>query len=135
MAIKYLLDTCTVSLFVRGDPGVLKQVKKTSPRFIALSTITCMEIEYGLQLNPKIAPKIQGVIESFLQSITILPYEQADATSTAALRAKLKKQGTPIGAYDALLAGTALRRGLTVVTNNLSEFSRVSGLNVIDWAE
>jgi hypothetical protein len=39
----------------------------------------------------------------------------------------LEKIGTPIASYDLLIAGRALRRGLTVVTANTSEFSRVSG--------
>jgi tRNA(fMet)-specific endonuclease VapC len=49
------------------------------------------------------------------------------------LRAVLGKAGTPIGAYDLLIAGQALRRGLTVVTANTSDFSRVTGLSWEDW--
>jgi tRNA(fMet)-specific endonuclease VapC len=45
----------------------------------------------------------------------------------------LEKIGTPIGAYDLLIAGQALRRGLTVVTANTSEFSRVAELSWEDW--
>lgn len=113
---------------------VLARVKQTPPHLLAVSTVTTMEIAYGLQQNPVVARKIQTLIDSFLQSITILSYEQADAMATAALRAKLKKQGTPIGAYDALLAGAALSRGLSLVTSNVREFSYVSGLQVEDWS-
>lgn len=134
MAIKYLLDTCIVSLFIRGNPNVLVKLKETPPQFVALSTVTCMEIAYGLQLNPAVARKIQKMIEVFLQSVSVLPYEASDAQTTATLRAKLKSSGTPIGAYDALIAGTALSRGLTLVTHNMREFSYVSGLQVIDWS-
>jgi tRNA(fMet)-specific endonuclease VapC len=45
----------------------------------------------------------------------------------------LESRGTPIGPYDLLIAGQALQRGLTVVTANTSEFSRVSGLGWVDW--
>lgn len=49
------------------------------------------------------------------------------------MRATLEMSGNPIGAYDLLIAGQALRRGLTVVTANTTEFGRVSGLNWQDW--
>ena len=53
--------------------------------------------------------------------------------ATAAIRAALKLQGRPIGAYDALIAGTGVARGLIVVTSNVGEFNRVSGLQVENW--
>jgi tRNA(fMet)-specific endonuclease VapC len=45
----------------------------------------------------------------------------------------LKPKGRPIGAYDVLIAGTALARGLVVATSNIGEFERISGLLVEDW--
>ena len=49
------------------------------------------------------------------------------------LRAALERVGQPIGAYDVLIAGQALRRGLTLVTSNAREFGRVKGLLWEDW--
>ena len=49
--MKYLLDTCTVSDFVKGQPGVLARMKATAPNQIVVSSITRMEIDYGLALN------------------------------------------------------------------------------------
>lgn len=49
------------------------------------------------------------------------------------MRAALKTQGQPIGAYDALIAGCALARGLVLVTSNTREFARVEGLVLKDW--
>jgi tRNA(fMet)-specific endonuclease VapC len=51
--MNYLLDTCTVSDFVRGHPNVLARIKGTAPGLIAVSAITRMEIEFGLRLNPE----------------------------------------------------------------------------------
>ncbi len=53
--------------------------------------------------------------------------------AAAQLRASLNSQGTPIGAYDLLIAACALRRGLTIVTHNAREFARVGGLGLEDW--
>lgn len=131
--MKYLLDTCTVSDFVKGQPGVLTRIKATSPQLIAISTVTRFEIEFGLQLNPDRARKLAPVMDAFLSSITILPFEDADAQAAGAIRAALQKQGQPIGAYDVLIAGCALARGMVVVTSNLGEFQRIGGLQVENW--
>lgn len=131
--MKYLLDTCTVSDFVKGQPGVLARIKATPPKLIAISTVTRMEIEFGMHLNPDRARKLAPVMDAFLSSISILPLEDADAKAAGAIRAALQKQGQPIGAYDVLIAGCALARGMIVVTSNLGEFERVGGLQVENW--
>jgi len=49
------------------------------------------------------------------------------------IRSDLEKRGTPIGVNDLHIAGHARSEGLTVVTNNEKEFTRVSGLRVENW--
>ena len=39
----------------------------------------------------------------------------------------------PIGPYDLQIAAIALANGCTLVTHNISEFSRVRGLALEDW--
>jgi tRNA(fMet)-specific endonuclease VapC len=58
------------------------------------------------------------MICALLEDLDLLPYERGDATATAAVRAALSKRGTSIGPYDVMIAGTALRRGLVMVTSN-----------------
>jgi tRNA(fMet)-specific endonuclease VapC len=128
--MRYLLDTCTVSDFVKGQPNVLSRMKATPPRLIAISALTRMEVEYGLALNAERARKLASVLQAFYTAVSTLPFDEADALAAAAIRAALKMQGQPIGAYDVLIAGTALARGLVVVTSNLGEFQRVGGLQV-----
>ncbi|MBE7422355.1 MAG: type II toxin-antitoxin system VapC family toxin [Zoogloeaceae bacterium] len=129
----WLLDTCTVSDFVKGQAGVLARLKTTPPQSISISAVTRMEIEYGLQLHPARTEKLAPVIDAFLASITVLPFENADAKAAGTIRAVLQKRGRPIGAYDIMIAGTALTRGLTVVTSNVGEFDRIEGLRVENW--
>lgn len=131
--MKYLLDTCTVADFVKGHANVLARVKATSPNLIAVSAISRMEIDYGLALNADRARKLAPILDAFFSAITTLPFDEADAQAAAAIRAALKTQGQPIGAYDVLIAGTGLARGMVVVTSNVGEFTRVSGLQVEDW--
>ena len=129
----WLLDTCTVSDFVKGQAGVLARLKTTPPQSISISAVTRMEIEYGLQLHPARTEKLAPVINAFLASIAVLPVENADAKAAGTIRAVLQKRGRPIGAYDIMIAGTALARGLTVVTSNVGEFERIEGLRVENW--
>jgi tRNA(fMet)-specific endonuclease VapC len=131
--MKYLLDTCTVSDFVKGQPKVLARVKAIPPNLIAVSSLTRMEVDYGLALNVERARKLAPLLDAFFSAILTLPFDAADARAAAAIRAALKNQGQPIGAYDVLIAGTALARGLVVVTSNTGEFKRVSGLQLEDW--
>jgi len=131
--MKYLLDTCTVSDFVKGQPNVLARIKAISPALVAVSALTRMEVEYGLVLNAERARKLAPMLQAFFSTISTLPFEVADALAAAAIRAALKTKGQPIGAYDVLIAGTALARGLVVVTSNVGEFQRIGGLQVEDW--
>lgn len=64
----------------------------------------------------------------------MLDFDDEDARTAGHVRAALEKAGTRIGAYDLLIAGQAVRRALTVVTANASEFGRVAGLSWQDWA-
>lgn len=108
-------------------------MKTTPPGLLAVSSITAMEVEFGLRLNPARARKLAPVMRALLQTVAIIPYGIEDARATAALRAALQKKGRSVGAYDALIAGCALARGLVLVTSNEREFRRVSGLQTENW--
>ena len=131
----YLLDTCVLSDFVKGDVSTLEHLKRVSPQDIAVSSITTMELVYGLALNPEKAKKIQAVLHDFLSAVTTLSFEKRDADCAGKIRSYLKQKGTPVGSYDVLLAGTALNRELILVTSNLREFNRIEGLRLENWRD
>lgn len=133
--MQYLLDTCVISDFIKGEPGTQAKLKQTPPDNIAVSAITVMELDYGLVLNPQRAEKLRPMILSFLSSVTILPFTAAEAQQAAEIRATLKSQGQPIGAYDVLIAATALQHHLVTITANQREFDRVVGLQTENWRQ
>jgi tRNA(fMet)-specific endonuclease VapC len=133
--LKFLLDTCAVSDFVRGDQATRQRLTSTRPDQIVLSSVSLMEIEYGLAVDPQRARRLVPPLRALVESVEIAPYGEAEAMATAALRAALRKQGTPIGPYDVQIAGTALARGFVLVTSNTREFERVQGLLVENWRE
>lgn len=131
--MKYLLDTCVISDFTKGNPNVQARLKAERPSDLLISSVTLMEIRFGLVLNPERAKKIGPITQSLLKLIDVLSFEDKEATSVAAIRASLRKCGTPIGPYDVMIAGTAVANQLIMVTSNTDEFQRVSGLVLEDW--
>lgn len=133
--MRYLLDTCVISDFIKGEPGTQTRLKQTLPVDIAVSVITVMELRYGLLINPQRAQKVEPAIASLLASITVLSFNTAEVEQAAQIRAALKYQGQPIGAYDVLIAATALQYNLLMVTANQREFDRVPGLQTENWRQ
>ncbi|MGB7416466.1 MAG: type II toxin-antitoxin system VapC family toxin [Thermosynechococcaceae cyanobacterium] len=129
----YLLDTCVISDFARGDTNTLQKLKSVLPHQIYVASVTCMEVSYGLRLNPSRAVQIRPVIDRLLASITVLPFDVEEAQLAAQIRSTLKSAGKPIGAYDVLIAATALAHDLTIVTSNTREFHQISGLKTENW--
>ena len=70
----------------------------------------------------------------FADPLELIAFDSEDARVAGEIRAELQAIGTPIGAYDLLIASQALRRKLTLVTANAAEFARVRGLKWKDWA-
>lgn len=131
----YLLDTCTVSDFVKGEKNTLEKVKRTKPSYLFLSAISYMEIEYGLQKNPQKASFIQEMLQDFLNTLRIIDFGYREATCAAIIRSYLTNKGTLIGPYDLLIAATAVHHKLTLITSNVKEFQRVENLSWENWRE
>lgn len=131
--MKYLLDTCCVSDFVKGDSNTLDRIKSCSPSELALSSITVLEIEYGLLINEDRAKRIRKLLEDFISCVSVLPFTEEDAVQAAEVRALLKSQGSPIGGYDILIGSTALTNRLILVTSNVREFNRIPNLMIENW--
>jgi tRNA(fMet)-specific endonuclease VapC len=131
--MRYLLDTCVLGDFARGDPSTQNHLVQTPPRDLAVSTITEMEVEYGLRANSNASRRLKPVMDDLLSLVSLLPYDSAAARATGKLRAFLNRSGRPIGGYDALIAGTALAHDLILVTSNVREFERIKQLRIEDW--
>jgi tRNA(fMet)-specific endonuclease VapC len=129
----YLLDTCALSDFARGEAGTLSRLRQLAPSDVSISAVSAMEVEYGLALDPIRARKLAPVMRSLVDAVAVLPFGVEEARASASLRAALRKRGRPIGAYDVLVAGQALARGLVLVTSNLREFGRIAGLRTENW--
>ena len=129
----YLLDTTTVSDYLRGNSGVLSKMKSISPRLISISSITKYEIEYGLRKKPSLRKVYQPALESIYVQTKDLQFCSKVAFEAAKIRDELVKAGTPIGLADLLIASIARHHKLTVVTSITKHFEKVKKLKLEDW--
>jgi tRNA(fMet)-specific endonuclease VapC len=134
----YLLDTNACIALINGHPPAVRarlQRASATGAQIYVSSIALFELRYGVAKSARQEFNHKR-LETFLSGpVTILSFEDADARAAGTIRATLETSGKPIGAYDVLIAGQAIRHDLTLVTANIREFSRVKGLTWQDWAK
>jgi tRNA(fMet)-specific endonuclease VapC len=130
-----LVDTDILSLFFRDHPTIKTHFEtylQAYPR-INLSIITYFEIVSGLKHRD--ARKQLSAFLDFVHHSTVLPLNESSAMVAAEIYADLRKRGQPIADIDILIAGIAQANGLVLITHNLNDFSRVTGLAVEDWSQ
>lgn len=134
--MSYLLDTNACIALINGRPEVVRErfreVLNQGAR-VAVSSVTHFELWYGVAKSARVEANTER-LSVFLGPLEILPFDEEDARLAGAVRADLERAGRPIGAYDLLLAGQALRHELILVTANTGEFERVRGLRLENWA-
>lgn len=132
----YLLDTnACIALMSPTTNAVQTRFTRASHRgsHFYTSSIVAFELWYGAFKSARLADNTKRCEAFFAGPIELLAFHDADAKIAGEIRAELERAGKPIGAYDLLVAAQAKRHGLTVVTANVSEFSRVKGLLWEDW--
>ncbi len=128
----YILDTNTLIYYFKGQGQVAQNIANVSPQEIGISTIVLFELQVGIAKSTSPAKRTQQ-LQQLLSRVNVVPFDRDCALAAATIRAQLEQQGTPIGPIDVLIAGTAVSLQATLVTHNVKEFSRVSGLAIADW--
>ena len=129
---RYLLDTNILSCLIKHPSGpVVSRITALGEEAVCTSIVVACELRYGAV--KKGAPILVRKVEQLLDSIEVLQLDEGVDEHYAQVRTALEKAGTPIGANDYLIAAHTLSLGLTLVTDNLSEFSRVPDLTVENW--
>jgi tRNA(fMet)-specific endonuclease VapC len=132
---RYMLDTDTCSYIMkRSHPAVLHRLQAVPVSDVCMSVITKSELLYGVEVSPR-RTQDTGALAAFLPYVEVLDFPDAAAPHYAVIRADLKKRGALIGANDLFIAAHARSLGLTLVTNNTSEFERVRGLTIENWTQ
>lgn len=132
MAI-YLLDTNTISLLLRGNPGVAKRLQKRPLSEVCLSAVTQGELMFGLARRPQ-AVVLHQAVKAFIQRVHVLPWDSACAVLYGQERAKLQSKGLSLSALDMMIAAHAKAIDAVLVTNDQSMLN-LPGWKTQDWVD
>lgn len=131
--MKYLLDTnACINGLHKHNPIFTQRFLAVPETDKVVCSIARAELYYGAYKS-KWPQNSLADLQTFLQPYPNLDFDLIAARICGEIRAELARKGTPIGPNDVQIAAIALAHGLTVVTHNIREFSRVPKLSLEDW--
>ncbi|MGO8687248.1 MAG: type II toxin-antitoxin system VapC family toxin [Candidatus Dormibacteria bacterium] len=134
--MSYLLDTNACIALINGRPTAVRrrfeEASQAAAR-ISTSSVVTFELWYGVAKSARPEANADRLVTFLAGPVDVIDFDDDDAQAAGQVRASLEAAGTPIGAYDVLIGGQALRRGATLVTANTDEFRRIAGLSWEDW--
>lgn len=129
----FLLDTNACIRLLNGtSPPLEDRLRRVDPSEVCLCSVVKAELVYGARRSSRVAENLD-LLRRFFLPFKSVAFDDPCADHCGRVRAELAAQGTPIGPNDLLIAATALAHDLTLVTHNIREFSRVTGLRMEDW--
>jgi tRNA(fMet)-specific endonuclease VapC len=134
MTVRYLLDTNTVSYYLRRSSPELETRLSNALKHqtVAISVLTRAELRFG-QAGMTIKDRRRGLIDQFLLRLPNISWTHQAADLYGAIKALHKLQGTPIGELDTQIAAHSLAEDLILVTHNTRHFEKVPDLALEDW--
>jgi tRNA(fMet)-specific endonuclease VapC len=134
--LSHLLDTNSCVDHLRRGPNSRVTVKLAAAPAgsVYLCSVVVGELFYGAFHSP-LAHQAGNLvlIGTLRRQLVSLPFDDRAAEEYGKIRAHLTSLGALIGPNDLMIAAIALANGLTLVTHNTAEFSRVPGLQLEDW--
>lgn len=126
--MRVLLDTCVLSevRHPKGDPGVRRAVSELDEKNLFVSVLSIGEIAKGIALLRDSHKR--RVLQTWLETIErfygdrLLPVDLETSRIWGELTVAAKKGGKTVPVSDGLIAATARRHGLHVMTRNTADF-------------
>ena len=128
----FLLDTDIIIYSLKGVDSVVKQFKDYSDIPKAISAVTYGELIYGANKSQQVTKNL-AKIHSLRGIFPIIDVTDSIMECFGGLKADLSKQGITVDDFDLLIGATAISRGYTLVTNNEKHFSKIPGLDFVNW--
>jgi tRNA(fMet)-specific endonuclease VapC len=129
---RYMLDTnICVYLMKHQSPEVAERFAKCYVGDVVISAITQAELEYGVACSGEQQSRDRKALDTFLQEVPAVPFDGAAAAVYGPTRLATRQKQSD--ALDKLIASHALAMGVTLVTNNLSDFSAYKALKLENW--
>ncbi len=129
----YMLDTDTCAFIARQKyPKVTSRFRSHRAGDLAMSVVTYGELRMGAEKSDRYPASLRA-LEIFIQAVPVLSMDLEVAKFYSKIRLDLQQRGQIIGANDLWIASHCLQLGLTLVTNNEREFSRIPNLTIENW--
>ena len=130
----YLLDT-DICIYIRQNnpPKIQARFEKLAVGEAAISVVSYGELAYGAEKSAE-PERAKAGLRRLAALLPVLPLTEEAGRVYGAIRARLVEKGELIGPNDLWIAAHAAALGLTLVTNNVGEFSRIKELTVENWA-
>ncbi len=125
-----ILDTDTISYYLRGDESVKKQFL-AHRNVLASTTINYSELIFGLKRRDRknLLPKVELIFDN----VKLYSFDKFSAQVFGILKAELSQSGTIVADMDLMIASIAIANKETLVTNNLKHFRKIEGLTIENW--
>ena len=132
-----LIDASILIEYERERLDLERHLAQRQQEEFFLSVVTASELLHGVHraVQSEVRAKRSAFVEALLERFPLLPIDLTTARAHAQVWAELAAAGKMIGPNDLWLAATGLAHGLTMVTANVREFTRVPGLAVEVWGE
>ena len=128
--MKCLLDTNAIIALMGGDRSLDAQLSQNRVSDYGISAIVAHELFYGAYKGSRTSRNLAALDQLRFE---VVEFDSQDARVASELRAELAQVDGQIGILDTLIAGQVKSRGLALLTRNVSEFQRVSGLKIEHW--
>ncbi len=129
----YLLDSnVCIHLLNNRHSQIEQHFRTSSPEEIAMCSVVKSELLFGARHSQKVEANLQ-LLKHFFAPLSSLPFDDRCAEEYGLIRADLSSQGKVIGTNDLLMASIAKAHDAVLVTHNTKEFSRITGLRLVDW--
>ena len=130
-----LIDASILIEYERRRLDLERYLAQRQQEEFFLSVVTASELLHRVHraVQPEVRTKRAAFVEAILERLPLLPVDLATARAHAQVWATLAAAGMLIGPHDLWLAATCIAHGLTMVTANVREFTRVPGLAVEVW--
>jgi tRNA(fMet)-specific endonuclease VapC len=131
--MRFMLDSNVVIELLRKAPErLVRKLNSYAEKEIGISTIVLAELEFGV-LRSGNPTRNRRAVDLVTEELAIIPFDEAAAVEYGKVRLELEERGKVIGPLDMLIAAHARSADVTLVTNNLREFQRVTALLVESW--
>ncbi|MDR0641444.1 MAG: type II toxin-antitoxin system VapC family toxin [Treponema sp.] len=129
-----MLDTnICIYIIKKKTEKILTTLKQKRTYGLSISSITLAELEYANE-NSMYKEKNKVALIEFLTIIDIRQFDGKAAQEYGKIKKELKDKGCLIGPFDMLIGAHAKSLNMTLVTNNVKEFGRISELKIDNWA-